>query len=98
MTGLLTWPFVRMKVLALPLRERQALQSALDKIASAAGTGMAALVSEGWYMAGTTEWWMMTSNELLLLQQIATFTPEVRMRWIFQPGDKAHTTRGCRFP
>jgi hypothetical protein len=65
------------QVLGMPPRERQALQSALDKIGTAAGTGMAALVTDGWYLAGTSEWWMMASNELLLLQQIATFMPEV---------------------
>ena len=65
------------QVLGMPHMERQALQHALDRIASAAGTGLAALVSEGWYMAATAEWWMMQAHELLLLQHIATFAPEV---------------------
>ena len=63
--------------MGLPHAERQALNQALDRIASAAGTGLAALVSDGWYFAATADWWMMMPNELLLLQQIVTFAPEV---------------------
>ena len=66
----------------MPHRERQALESALDKIASAAGTGMAAIVSEGWFLTGTAEWWMMSPNDLVLLQQIAAFAPEVGVHFL----------------
>jgi hypothetical protein len=53
------------------------LLSALDKISGAVGTGLAAMVSEGWYMVGTPEWWMMTPQETLIIQHITTHVPEV---------------------
>lgn len=65
------------QVLGLPHRERQSLQHALEKIGSATQTGLAALVTEGWYMAATPEWWMLHPSEQLLLQHIAAHAPEV---------------------
>ncbi|GAX75449.1 hypothetical protein CEUSTIGMA_g2893.t1 [Chlamydomonas eustigma] len=64
------------QVLGLPNHERQALLSALDKISDAVGTGLAAMVSEGWYMVATPEWWMMTPQEAILIQHITTHVPE----------------------
>lgn len=67
----------------MPGHDRQALEAALDKIASAAGSGLAALVTEGWYMAATNEWWMMQAREVLMLQHIASAAPEVGLRrWV----------------
>ena len=68
------------QILGLPHRERQSLQLALEKIGSATQTGLAALVTEGWYMAATPEWWMLQPSEQLLLQHIAAHAPEVKRR------------------
>ena len=66
------------QVLGLPTQERQALELALDKISTAAGPGLAALLTEGWYMAATREWWTMQAREVLLLQHMASSVQEVK--------------------
>jgi hypothetical protein len=61
------------QVLGLPLKDRAALVSALTRVADAAGSRHAALISEGLYLAATPAWWQqLKPGEALLLQHITT--------------------------
>jgi len=60
------------QVLGLPAKDKAVLHSALGRVAEAAGSGYAALVSEGLYLAATPEWWLLSPREALLLQHITT--------------------------
>lgn len=59
-------------MLGLPLKDRAALHTALARVAEAAGSRHAALISDGLYMAATPSWWQLKPRETLLLQYITT--------------------------